>query len=131
LEQKETKKTKGEFLFVSFVCFCGDFFTDGRDDGEFSIREIREIRGSVLLVAGGRAVPCAPFRGNAQPAMEFSRKEAQEAQNQNCSFVPFEHFRGNAQPAIRNPQSSFGSTESRPTPARLQSRITNKFLFSV
>jgi hypothetical protein len=32
-------------------------------DGEFSIREIGEIRGPVLLVAAGRAGPFAPFRG--------------------------------------------------------------------
>jgi len=63
LEQEKTKKTKDEFFFVSFVCFCGDFFPESREDGEFSIRAIREIRGSIPLVAACRAAP--GFQGRA------------------------------------------------------------------
>jgi hypothetical protein len=58
-EQKGTKGTKEEFFFVAFVCFCGDFFAMRGTDGEFLIREIREIRGSISLVAArSRCVLC-------------------------------------------------------------------------
>jgi hypothetical protein len=93
--------------------------TDGKENREFAKQDLftRVICGSVLSLSGARALPFAPFRGNAQPAIRnpqwsLAAKKRKKRKVGIAFFVPFEPFRG--QSAIRNPQSSHGSAAASP-----------------
>jgi hypothetical protein len=51
------------------------FRSEGGADGEFRIREIREIRGSISLVAAGRAAGFVSATAPAQTGIDRGSKE--------------------------------------------------------
>src|SRR6266487_1962478 len=53
-EQKETKRTKGPWIFVSFVAFCG-FSGSFRSWGRISFRVFRVFRGYIPSAVAGPA----------------------------------------------------------------------------